>query len=429
MKKHWTGLFALLVAAAVGLGPAAAGGLPKGDAATLAFAPDRLARIDAAMQRYVDAGKLAGVTVAIARDGKLAYLHSAGMADREAGRPMAEDTMVRIYSMSKPITAVALMILVEEGKVHLADKLSDYLPEFADMKVQDGEGPDGLKTVPAERPIYVHDLLTHTSGLTYDDYENSPVSKLYKQANIFDPARSLADFSKLIASLPLAVQPGTVYNYGVSLDITGRLIEVVSGQSFGAFLKDNIFEPLGMKDTTFRVPAGKQARFAQLYKPDGKGGLQPMTGASYHARFAPDAVMESGGGGLVSTVDDYLRFCQMLLNGGELDGVRILAPKTVQLMTTGQLPPERRPFLARLMPGYDVGLGVAVLDDLGTSELPGSVGEFNWAGAANTFFFVDPREKVIAVLLTQLMPYGDPPLREDLKAWTYQAMTEAHHAE
>jgi CubicO group peptidase (beta-lactamase class C family) len=424
ISRHVIALAAALALAA----PAIAGGLPRGDAEELGFSPERLERIGQAMQRYVERDKLAGVTVAIARDGKLAYQSSAGMADREAGRPMATDTIVRIYSMSKPITAVGLMILVEDGALRLTDKLSDYLPEFADMRVQDGEGPDGLKTVPADRPIYVHDLLTHTSGLTYGDYDTSPVGTLYKQAGIFDKQRTLADFSRMIAAMPLTVQPGTRYNYGVSTDIAGRLIEVVSGQRFGAFLKERIFDPLGMEDTGFRVPPDKRDRFAQLYEPDGEGGLRPMTGPLYHERFAPQALMESGGGGMVSTVGDYLRFSQMLLNGGELDGARILSPKTVQLMTTGQLAPERRPFLAAMMPGYDVGLGVAVLEDVGVSQLPGSVGEFNWAGAANTFFFIDPKEKVIAVLLTQLMPFGDPPLRDDLKIWTYQALMEARDA-
>ena len=406
-----------------------AAGLPAAPPESLGFSPERLKRIDALMQRYVDDRKLAGVTIAIARDGKVAYLKSAGMADIAARRPMQADTLARFYSMSKPITAVAVMMLVEEGKLRLTDKLSDYLPEFKDMKVFAGKDADDPATEPAKQPIRIFNLLTHTSGLTYggSDMDPSPVGTIYNRADVLRPDRTLDEFSRLVASLPLSKQPGTDYQYGVSIDVLGRLVEVISGKPFEVYLKERIFDPLAMVDTSFTVPAGKAARFAEIYDQAPGGGLRPVPSEEPRTRFREGAKFKSGGGGLVSTVGDYLRFCQMMLNGGELDGVRLLSPKTVALMTTGQLPPERTTYLHGFMPGYGVGLGFAVLEDLGKSELPGSVGEYNWAGAANTYFFVDPKEKLIAVLVTQLFPPGQP-LREDLKAVVYQALVEARDA-
>jgi CubicO group peptidase (beta-lactamase class C family) len=406
--------------------PAFASGLPAAPPEQLGFSADRLTRIDAAMQRYVDGGKLAGLTIAIARDGKVAYLRSAGMADIAAGRPMREDTIARFYSMSKPITVAAAMMLVEEGRLRLDDNLADYLPEFRNVLVYAGPAPDGgIRTEAPVRPIRIRDLMIHTSGLSYPDYEGD-VSRLYKEKDIFAPRRSLAEFSAMIAALPLAVQPGAQFHYGASIDILGRVIEVVSGKPFGVFLKERLFAPLGMNDTAFTVPAAKLGRFAEDYELSPEGTLKVGADPLLHTRFADGARMESGGGGLVSTVGDYLRFCQMLLNGGELDGRRLLAPKTVDLIMSGQLPPEKRAFLATLMPGYNAALGGAVLEDVGRSELPGSVGEYSWAGAAGTWFFIDRKEGIIAVLVTQMMTFGVLPLRQDLKALTYQALEKPH---
>lgn len=406
---------------------ALAAGLPSAAPESLGFSPERLTRIDAMMQRYVDGGKLAGMTIAIARDGKVAYLHSAGMADIARKRPMAEDTIARFYSMSKPITAVAAMMLVEQGKLRLDDELTDYLPEFKDVKVYAGQNADGsMRTEAPLQPIRIRDLLTHTSGFTYAGmFDQSPVGAAYEKADIMRPDRTLDEFSHVIATLPLTRQPRTAYNYGVSIDILGRVIEMVSGQPFDAYLKQHIFEPLGMKDTGFTVPAGKQARFAEIYELAPGGGIRPVAGDTPRAQFREGARFKSGGGGLTSTVGDYLRFAQMMLNGGELDGVRLLSPKTVALMTAPALRDDQVDYLKPFMPGYNTGLGVAVLTDLGRSELPGSVGEFNWAGAASTYFFVDPKEKLIAVLVTQYFPFTQYPLREELKALTYQALMEA----
>jgi CubicO group peptidase (beta-lactamase class C family) len=399
--------------------PVFAGGLPKGDPAALGFSPDRLARIDAAMQRWIDEKKLAGVTIAIARDGKLAYLHSAGMADIARNRPMDETALIRVYSMTKPVTAVAVMILVEEGKIRLTDKLSDYLPEFRDMKVAAADGG----TEPARQPIRIFHLMTHTSGLTYSLYNKTAAGKAYDQADVMNAGRSTAEFAKVLATLPLAVQPGTTYQYGTSIDVLGRLVEVVSGRPFDVFVKERITDPLGMKDTGFAAK-DKAGRLAELYEP-GPDGPLPLVNKVWNPDYVNGSPFKSGGGGLLSTVGDYLRFAQMLLNGGELDGVRILGPKTVQLMTSGQIAKENRGYMLVGLPGYDMGLTMAVLEDVGTSQLPGSVGEFNWAGAASTHFFVDPKEQIVAVLMTQLFP-DKYELRGELKTLTYQALEKSY---
>ena len=402
-------------------------GLPSAPPGSLGFSPERLKRVDALMQRYVDEKKMAGMTIAIARDGKVAYLHSVGMADIAAKQPMRDDTIARYYSMSKPITAVAALMLVEEGRLRLEDELTDYLPEFRDVKVYAGQNADGgMKTEPPAKPIRIRDLFTHTSGFTYAGMgDQTPVGDAYEKADIMRPDRTLEEFSKVIATLPLKVQPQTDYTYGVSTDILGRVIEVVSGQPFDMYLKQRILDPLGMPDTSFTVPPEKLGRFAEIYEMQPGGGIQPAKGDADRVRFREGAKFHSGGGGLVSTVGDYLRFCQMLLNGGELDGVRILSPKTVQLMTAPQLSDDRLAFMHSFMPGYNTGLGVAVLTDLGRSELPGSIGEYNWAGAASTVFFIDPKEKMIAILITQLFPGLRHPVREELKALTYQALMQA----
>ncbi len=398
---------------------ALAAGLPSAPPESLGFSPERLKRIDAAMQRWVDERKLAGVTIAIARDGKLAYLHSAGMADIAENRPMDENALIRVYSMTKPVTAVAVMILVEEGRLRLTDKLADYLPEFGDMKVATADGG----TEPAKQPIRIFHLMTHTSGMTYALFNDSLAGRLYDQHDVMNAGRSTAEFTRLVASLPLAVQPGTTYQYGVSIDVLGRLVEVVSGRPFDRFVKERITDPLGMTDTSFAAK-GKAGRLAELYAP-GPDGPVPLVNKVWNPDYVNGSPLKSDGGGLLSTVGDYLRFAQMLLNGGELDGVRILSPKTVQLMTAGQLSKENRGYMLTGLPGYDMGLTVAVLEDIGVSELPGSVGEFNWAGAASTHFFVDPREKLVAVLMTQLFP-DKYALRGELKMLTYQALEKTH---
>ncbi|MEN3974839.1 serine hydrolase domain-containing protein [Emcibacter sp. SYSU 3D8] len=400
-----------------------AGGLPEGDSASHGFSPDRLARIDDAMQRWVDDGKLAGVTIAVARDGKLVYDRSVGMADIARGLPMTGDTLVRIYSMTKAVTVVAALILVEEGKLRLTDPVSSYLPEFAGTGIYVDGGPDTPNTRPPKSPPRIFHLMTHTSGLSYPGgYDTTAVGTIYDRKDVFNPRNTLAELSKKTASIPLTDEPGN-FHYGASIDILGRVIEVASGKPLDKFLRERLFAPLKMNDTMFTVPASLRGRFAELYTSGPDGKLAVLRDGAGLGLYETDARLLSGGGGLVSTTYDYLRFCQMMLNGGELDGARILVPKTVQLMTTGQVSPDRRGTLKDFSPGYDMGLGFGVLEDPGASGMPGSAGEFRWGGAASTEFFIDPQEKIVAVLSTQFMPSDAHKLREDMKALIYQALT------
>jgi CubicO group peptidase (beta-lactamase class C family) len=406
--------------------PALAGGLPKGDPAALGFAPERLARIDEAMQRYVDEGKLAGINIAFARDGKMVYDKSAGAADIARNMPMSSDTLVRIYSMTKAVTVVAAMTLVEEGRIRLTDPVSMYLPEFAGTGVYVDGGPNAPKTRPPKVPPKIFHLMTHTSGLSYPGgYDKTPVGKIYDRKDVFNAANTLEELSRKTATIPLTDEPGN-YHYGASIDILGRVIEVVSGMPLDRFLKERLFAPLKMNDTMFTVPEGERGRYAELYTKGPDGKLAILKEGAGLGLYEPGAKLLSGGGGLVSTTSDYLRFCQMMANGGELDGARILGPKTVQLMTRGQVSPEHRGNLNERAPGIDMGLGFGVVEDVGASGRPDSVGEYNWGGAASTQFFIDPKEKIVAVLSTQFMPSSTYPLREDLRALVYQALVNPH---
>lgn len=403
---------------------AIAGALPQGDPATLGFSSERLARIDEAMRRYVDEGKLAGIGIAFARDGQLVYDKSVGMADIARGIPMSDETLFRIYSMTKAVTVVAAMTLVEEGKLRLSDPVSFYLPEFAGTGVYEGGGPDEPQTRPPKTPPKIFHLMTHTSGLSYPGgYDSTAVGAIYDQKDVFNASNTLVELSKKTASIPLTDEPGN-YHYGASIDVLGRVIEVVSGQKLDAFLEARIFGPLKMNDTMFTVPPDKRGRLAELYTKGPDGKLAILTDGAGLGLYEPGARLLSGGGGLVSTTGDYLRFCQMMLNGGELDGARILSPKTVQLMTRGQVSPERRGNLNERAPGIDMGLGFGVVEDLGATGRPDSVGEYNWGGAASTQFFIDPKERIVAVLSTQFMPSSTYALREDLRALIYQALVE-----
>ncbi len=414
----------LLVAAMLLPPPASAGGLPAGDPAALGFSPQRLKRIDDALQRYVDQGKLAGISLVVARDGKVVYDRSVGMADIARKQPMGDDTLLRIYSMTKAITVVAAMTLVEEGRLRLTDPVSRYLPEFAATGVYVDGGPDAPTIRPPQTPPQIFHLMTHTSGLSYPGgYDRTPVGKIYDRKDVFNAANTLAELSRKTATIPLTDEPGN-YHYGASIDILGRVIEVVSGRPLDVFLKERIFGPLKMNDTMFTVPQGLRGHFAELYTKGPDGALVPLRTGAGLGLYEPGARLISGGGGLVSTTGDYLRFCQMMLNGGVLDGARILSPKTMQLMSQGQVDPAHRGTMNERAPGYGMGLGFGVLEDMGASGLPGSVGELRWAGAASTQFFIDPKERIVAVLGTQFMPSETYPLREDMKALIYQALVE-----
>ena len=357
------------------------------------FSSQRLARIDALMERYVAADQLAGIVTLVARRGQVVHFYKCGLAVRETGIPMQDDTIFRIYSMTKPITSVAVLMLLEEGRLRLADPIAAYIPAFKEVKVLDNSIGSGVRYVTPVRPPTLRDLLTHTAGLSYGFDEGVYIDELYRrqfwEPYDRDPTVTIDWLMATVGKLPLASQPGTQYRYSVSTDVLGGIVQIVSGQPFDQFLRERILAPLGMVDTDFHVPADKIARFAATYGPGEQGGLKVADSVGTRTYTQP-ALCPSGGGGLVSTTGDYLRFAQMLLNKGELDGVRLLGRKSVELMTTNHLPPGVHPFDD---PAAGFGLGVSVLMELGQSHVLGSVGTYGWGGAANTNFWVDPRRR------------------------------------
>jgi CubicO group peptidase (beta-lactamase class C family) len=386
------------------------------------FSTKRLARIAPWYQAEVDAGALPGAVVAIARNGKLAYLQAIGTYDRARKIPLTPDAIFWIASMTKPVTSVAAMMLVEEGKLDLMAPVAKYLPVFKDKPVwvEDIDPATGKHTLllePEKRPMQVIDLLRHTSGLVYPEEGNTALHMMYHSAD-FRRNGTLADFVASLAALPLAHQPGEVWEYSWGVDVLARVIEVVSGQSFDQFLDSRIFKPLRMVDTGFYVPDEKRARLV-----DPIAGRRP---ALWDVTQPPK--LFSGGGGLVSTASDYLRFCQMLLNGGELDGVRILSAKTVHQMTTNALPPDVRfagdngQFVGpRVGTGWDLGFAIRTNPDF--SLLPGTVGSFSWSGVWGTYFWIDPVEKLIGVQMIQVPPDAVVPYRDALRHLTYAALS------
>ena len=379
------------------------------------FSSKRLEVARGVFKSDVDSKRLPGAVLLIVRNGKIAYFDTVGYQDRAAQTPMKKDSIFRIASMSKPITTVAAMILAEEGKLDVTAPVAQYLPEFKDVKV----GPEGA---PPKRPMTIQDLMRHTSGLTYGLFGNSPVDQMYRKANIFN-ADSLTDMVKTIASMPLLHQPGEFWEYSVGVDVLGRVVEVVSGMDLDSFERERITGPLKMNDTGFWV---KPASLSRLAKPDG-----PANAPFEDATKKPKVF--SGGGGMLSTAGDYARFSQMLLNGGELDGVRILSPKTIALMTSDQLAPgvERHtPVAMAIGPfgpvpemGTSFGLGFAVRVDAGRNPLPGSVGDYSWGGITGTLFWVDPETKLVAVLMDQTSQANLNRVWSQARVMVYQAMT------
>jgi CubicO group peptidase (beta-lactamase class C family) len=415
----------------IALAPIASGqGLPKASPKSVGLSQERLDRITALMQKHVEDGLLAGAVALVARDGKVAYLKSVGVQDKEKGVAMKPDTIFRIASMSKPITSVAVMMLYEEGRFRLSDPVSKYLPEFKGMKVlASSPAGDGSKAqeqlVPAKREITIRHLLTHTSGLTY--HWDTRVGVKYAEAGIthglIQTQDSLADGIKKLAQVPLVHQPGEAFTYSLSVDVLGRLVEVVSGLSFDEFLRRRIFEPLRMNDTGFYLPDSNVSRLAAVYGPDPNGALKrlgngilgegPMRICVTYPYEGPKCYY-SGGGGLCSTISDYTRFCQMMLNGGELDGVRLLSRKTVELMTADHV--------GELSPGAGFGLGFGVTRSLREAGELTSVGAYRWGGFWYTTFFIDPAEKLIGICLAQLYPSGQATLNDKFEALAHQAI-------
>jgi CubicO group peptidase (beta-lactamase class C family) len=404
----------------------------------------RLARLDDVMKRrYVDSGHLPGMVTYVYRDGHLVHTGICGEMDIERGKKMREDAIFRIYSMSKPITAVALMMLVEEGLIGLDDAVHSYIPEWKDLAVYASfmpsllaDAPPRFLTTPVQRPMKVVDLATHTSGLTYGFMMRTSIDAAYRRARIADRQTQggLQEMVSELAQIPLDFSPGTAWNYSVSIDVLGYLVEKLSGVSFGEFLRTRLFEPLGMNDTAFYVPSDKVERFTSCYQPEAGGRGLKLQDDARESTYTKPPELESGGGGLVSTANDYLRFCRMMLNGGTLDGVQILSPKTVALFSLNYLP-DGREVADMALPGmfsesgyagvgFSLGCGVNV--NVAKTRLPGSLGEYFWGGAAATAFWIDPREKLTVVFMTQVIgSEARLTLRRDLRTLVYSAMTES----
>ena len=424
MKRGLVAIAALLACApflvAQRSAPAADLPIPSARPEDVGLSSARLARLKAAMQGYVDRREVAGVVTLVARHGKVAHFDSIGYRDAEAKASMTPDTIFRQASMTKPIVAVATLMLLEEGRLQLSDPISKWLPEFKDMKVLRPGLAGGYTTVPAQTAITVRHLLTHTSGLQSGDGVLLPAYEKIAPRTV--PKDTLGAFVTRLAVLPLNFEPGTEWHYGaagIGLTVAGRLVEVISGQSLDRFLTERILGPLKMSDTHFYLPEGKLTRFAATYRPDGNGKIELDEAPNTNSIFFRERTYFSGSGGLVSTASDYLRFQLMLLNGGELDGARILGRKTVELMAsnhTGNL------FIASRGPGYGFGLGVSVLVDLGASGQLGSEGMFGWGGAYNTITFVDPKEDLIGILMSQLRPNNHLNIRRDFQTLVYQAL-------
>jgi CubicO group peptidase (beta-lactamase class C family) len=374
-------------------------GLPRAERPEqVGLSSERLDRITATLRADVEAGTIPGAVLAIARGGRIGYAEAVGYRDREAGAAMPHDAIFRIASMTKPIVSVAAMALAEEGRLDIGAPVADYIPAFKELTV----GPERKR---ATRTMTVQDLLRHTSGLTYAGFGDSPVQMIWRDANLQDENQTNEELVGKLANLPLMFEPGTTWEYSMSTDVLGRVVEVASGQSLAAFIAERITGPLGMIDTAFAATGDKAARVAEPPVDKATGKKPPMRNLARESRW------HSGGGGLAGTAADYVRFCQMLLNGGELDGVRVLAPKTVALMASDHLPPgcqygeTARSRFGQLAPvpemGYAFGLGFCVRTAPGMSPAPGSVGEFFWGGVTGTYFWIDPQEQMVVVLMLQ----------------------------
>ena len=421
---------------------------------TVGLSAERLGRIAAHFNRYVDEGKIPGYLVLIARRGKTAYLHRYGLRDVGAALPVQEDTIFRIYSMTKPITSVAVLTLYERSLLHFDDPASEYIPGFRELEVFESGDEQSWRTVPAEREMTIRDLLTHTSGLTYGHMQAHPIDAMYRQRKFFEDAEmTLEDFADSLSELPLLFSPGTRWSYSVATDVLGYIIEVVSGKTLDQYFADEILAPLGMVDTAFAIAPEKAERFAANYERDGNSFR--LIDKPSESSYLRQPKLPSGGGGLISTAGDYLRFSQMLLNKGEFKGARILGRRTVELMTSNHLPADcdlanmgyvlhsdtrsqgvgmglgARHNLRRggvrtetRHEGVGFGLGGSVLLDPAAAQILASPGEFAWGGAASTFFWIDPREDMTAIFLTQLMPSSSYPIRRELRVLANQALIE-----
>jgi CubicO group peptidase (beta-lactamase class C family) len=402
--------------------------VPRAKAERVGMSTERLARLAPSMQGVVDQGKVAGVVTLVARHGKVVHLEAVGKQDIEANKPMATDTIFRIYSMSKPITGVAMMILFEQGKWQLNDPVAKFIPEFKDLKVHAGTGPDGKPILQSQaRPMTMKELMSHTAGFTYGFFSNTPVDQQQRQADVLNNDITLAEMIRRVAQLPLNSQPGTQWQYSISVDIQGYIVEKLSGMPFDKFLAKHIFEPLRMVDTGFYVPAEKLSRLAQVYNVDAQGKLRVENGG-FNRDYSKNPALFSGGGGLVSTASDYFRFCQMLLNGGTLDGVRLLSPLSVELMRTNAIGDKT---VGLVGGGTKFGLDFAIYADPVAAGGYYGEGTYWWGGAAGTWFWIDPVRDLIVVGMIQHLgassgagAAGMPDLRGLSRNIAYSAIIE-----
>jgi CubicO group peptidase (beta-lactamase class C family) len=388
----------------------------------LGFSSERLLRIHSLMNRYVESGKLAGIVTCVVRSGQIVHRETFGHQNLETKTSMSKDSIFRIASMTKPIASVALMMLYEESLFNLTDAVSQYITAFKKAKVW---GADGALEVPV-RTITIQDLLRHSAGLSYGGYteSHSPVDKLYDEADLFNPNITNAELTERIANLPLMFHPGEKWHYSVSTDVVGYLVEVLSDKPLADFLQEKIFDPLGMVDTAFHIDPSKLSRFCTLYgkTPDSDFGVLDLPDSS---DYLPPVALHSGGSGLVSTTSDYLLFAQCILNKGELNGVRLLGPRTVTLMTCNHLPAALLPISfegTEPMLGMGYGLGFGVMLDTAQTGMMGSVGDHGWGGYAETFFWIDPQEEIIAILMSQYQPSQTYPIRKEFRTAVYQAL-------
>jgi CubicO group peptidase (beta-lactamase class C family) len=408
-------------------GAAMGGEIPETKPESVGFSAERLARLDSSMKSLVDSKKLAGMVTVLARHGKIVQEKTYGYADVAGQKPMQKDTIVRIFSMTKPITGIAMMMLYEEGKWKPSDPIARYIPEFRDLQVYTGVDKDGKPTFdkPQHAPT-MGELMSHSAGFTYGVFGSTAVDKMYREADLLN-APTLQDFVGRVAKLPLLYQPGEGWVYSVSVDIQGYLVEKLSGKPFADFLRERIFVPLGMKDTGFYVPAEKLERVARIYQGDANPDAVPMP---RDAGISQPPGLASGGGGLYSTAGDYLRFAQMLLNGGELNGVRLVAPSSIELMRSNHISDEvknARKFgigLYQMQPGLGFGYDFAILEDPLKLGSTAGKGTFLWDGVAGTWFWIDPTNDVVFVGIVQrwLMAPGAPDLENLSRALTYQAL-------
>ena len=398
---------------------------------SVGFSSERIERLHALMKQVIDDKELSGMVTILARHGKVVDYWNYGQRDMASGAPMNKDTIFRDYSMTKPVTGVAMMILYEQGKWLPTDPIAKYIPEFAHLKVY--KGVDAQGRVILEDPDHmptIAELMSHTAGFTYGFFGNTPVDQMYRDAKLFE-SKSLKEFIDKLANIPLTYQPGKGWTYSVSMDIEGYIVEKLSGKTLPDFMRDNIYQPLGMKDAGFFVPAEKRNRFATLYVNDDQGKMVPPgPGAGFGATYSEQPGMPSGGGGMVSTAEDYFRFASMLANSGELDGKRILAPATVRLMASNHLAPELLTGqfgigMMQMRRGFGYGYNCAVEYDPQAANLPDGKGTFLWDGAAGTWFWIDPTNDIVFIgMIQRMLGKGSPNVEFESRALVYQALLD-----